>query len=61
MSVEDTRSRDDDADHKNHVIEDAISGGRFITRVMSSVRVSRMLSFEVTIVARNAPSGLGSD
>jgi hypothetical protein len=48
-------------DHKNQFIDAASSEGSDITRVVSSDRVSRMLSLEGKIVAIYAPSGLGRD
>jgi len=41
----------DDADHRNQFIEAASSGGREITRVISSDHVSLMLSLEGKMVA----------
>ena len=61
FSADATSSRFEDFDHRNHDIEEASSGGRFITCVISRDRVSRMLSFEGKRVAINAPFGLGRD
>jgi hypothetical protein len=61
LSKAPTSIRFEDSDHKNQEIEDASSGGRDITRVISRDRVARMLSLEGRMVAINAPSGLGSD
>src|SRR5882724_5339951 len=61
LSAEPTTIRFDDSDHKNQEMEDASSGGRDITRVISRDRVVRMLSLEGRTVAMYAPSGLGSD
>lgn len=61
LSEEPTSIRFEDSDHKNQEIEDASSGGRDITRVISRDRVARILSLEGKTVAINAPSGLGSD
>jgi hypothetical protein len=61
LSKEPTSIRFEDSDHKNQEVEDASSGGRDITRVISRDRVARMLSLEGRMVAINAPSGLGSD
>jgi hypothetical protein len=61
LSVEASRMRLDDSDHRNQCTDAATSGGREITRVTSKDRVSRMLSLEGRIVAINAPLGLGRD
>ena len=61
FSVDATRSRVEEADHKNQDIELESSGGRVITRRISRERVSRMLSLEESMVAMYAPSGLGTD
>ncbi len=61
ISTEATSTRLDDSDHKNHDMEAARSGGRDITRRISSERVSRMLNCEGRIVAMYAPLGLGMD
>jgi hypothetical protein len=49
------------ADHRNHNIDVANSGGSKMTRVVSRDRVVLILSFEGRIVAMYAPSGLGRD
>jgi hypothetical protein len=49
----------DDGDHRNHCIEEAISVGSVITRKISRERVERRITFELSIVAIYAPSGLG--
>lgn len=59
VSGDATRMRVEDADHRNHDIELARSGGRVTTRVVSRERVLRMVSFEVRMVAMDEPSGLG--
>ena len=61
MSAEAKSIRAEDADHKNHRMDDASSAGSDITRVTSRERVARILSFEGRIVAMYAPSGLGRD
>lgn len=61
LSVEATRIRFEDSDHKNHEIDVASSGGRDITRIISRERVARMLSLEGRIVAIYSPFGLGRD
>lgn len=61
MSAEARSIRVEDADHRNHEIDDASSGGRDITRVTSKERVARILSLEGRIVAMCVPSGLGRD
>jgi len=60
LSVEETRTRVDEADHKNQDIEFESSGGRVITRRISRVRVSRILTLVESMVAMYAPSGLGT-
>jgi hypothetical protein len=62
ISCDEPRSmRFDDSDHRNQEIEDASSGGRDMTRVISRDRVARMLSLDRRMVAMYAPSGLGRD
>lgn len=61
LSVDPISMRSDDLDHKNQWIDTASSGGRDITRDISKLRVSLMVSFEGMMVAMQEPSGLGSD
>jgi hypothetical protein len=61
LSVDATRIRVEEADHKNQDMELESSGGRVITRRVSRVRVSRMLRLEESMVAMYAPSGLGTE
>lgn len=61
LSVDASKIRVDEADHRNQEMEHKSSGGRVTTRKVSRERVSRMLSLEESIVAMYAPSGLGID
>lgn len=61
LSVEATRRRFEDSDHRNQCTDAATSGGRDITRAISRDRVSRMLILEGRMVAMYAPFGLGRD
>lgn len=61
LSEEAIRMRFDDSDHKNQCTDAATSGGRAMARDISRVRVSRMLSLDGSMVAIQAPFGLGRD